>query len=388
MTLRRAAVIPEIVVRHAEEAAFLWLRRGREIDGQLLGENDIGRIDLRLGANVDGLEAASLAGWETAVERFGLFPEAGEAFVLGALALRAGDLECLSVAVQSAKTVGVAGLKAMSGATAITARQRLRGCVAHWLESADPFERALGLCSLSHHRVDSAAHVSRLLDDRDVAVRARACRLAGELGRLSLVAQLAHHMEADDVGEVFEAASALCLLGEAQRAVPVLDRLVGHDVFGTRAVELRLLATPGPAAKRWLQGLLEQPPLRAAATAAIGLVGDRAILPWLTGAMRDPALVRPAGVALRDLFAVDFNDTDLFSIDPALFPVDMSGPLEQGELPVADRVAQWWDRTRGEGMAPFQSMRALRVKALRSAVAQPGQPLANWRATRRFPAWV
>lgn len=388
MALSRTAVIPDIVVRHAEEAAFLWLQRSREIDGQLLGPDDIGRIDLRLDANLDGLEAAGSAGWETAMERFSLFPEAGEVFVLGTLALRAGDVECLSLAVQSARTVGAAGLKALSGATAKTGQQHLRGCVARWLNSADPFERTLGLCALSHHRVDAAAYVSQLLDDREMTVRRRACRLVGELGRLDMAAQLAHRMQADDVGEVFEAASALCLLGEAEQAVPVLDRLVGHQVLGTRAVELRLLVTPGGAGKRWLQGLLEQPPLRAAATAAIGLVGEPAIMPWLTRAMRDAELVRPAGVALRDLFAVDFNDTDLFSIDPALFSVNMGRPLEDGELPVADRVAQWWDSTRGEGMAPFQSMRVLRLGSLRSAVTQPGQPLGNWRATRRFPAWV
>ncbi|MBS0306418.1 MAG: hypothetical protein JSR43_13710 [Proteobacteria bacterium] len=388
MVLRRVAVIPDIVVRHAEEAAFLWLRRGREIDGQLLGADDIGRIDRRLDANLDGLEAAGSAGWETAVQRFALFPEAGEAFVLGTLALRAGDDERLAIAVQSAKTLGAAGLKALSGAAARTARQRLRGCVARWLNSADPFERTLGLCALSHHRVNAAAYESRLIEDGDVTVRRRACRLAGELGSRDLAARLVHHMQANDVGEVFEAACALCLLGEDAQAVPVLDRLVGHEAFGARAVELRLLATPGVTGRRWLQGLLEQPTLRAAATAAIGVVGDPVIMPWLIRAMRDAALVRPAGVALRDLFAVDFNDTDLFSIDPTLFPDDMGRPLEEGELPVADRVAQWWDRTRGEGMTAFQSMRTLRLGSLRSAMIQPGQPLHNWRATRCFPAWM
>ncbi|RUV31610.1 hypothetical protein [Mesorhizobium sp. M7A.F.Ca.MR.148.00.0.0] len=61
------ATIAAIVDQHAEDAAFLWLRRRREIDGSILDETDIGRIDQRLDANIEGLMAAGKAGWDAAM---------------------------------------------------------------------------------------------------------------------------------------------------------------------------------------------------------------------------------------------------------------------------------------------------------------------------------
>ncbi|WP_206526359.1 hypothetical protein, partial [Mesorhizobium sp. M7A.F.Ca.US.005.03.1.1] len=63
--------------------------------------------------------------------------------------------------------------------------------------------------------------------------------------------------------------------------------------------------------------------------------------------------------------------------------------LNDSPLPVADRVAAWWDEGRGgRGRTPFHSMRRLRLDALRAAIAATDTPLADWRRTRRFPAWL
>ena len=153
-----------------------------------------------------------------------------------------------------------------------------------------------------------------------------------------------------------------------------------------RAIELRLLTTPGKAGREWLRSRLDQPALRVAATAAIGLFGDVAVMPWLIARMREPALAEASGLALRDLFEVDFNDLALFTADPAELGPDFSGA---GPLPLADRVAAWWDEGRGgKAHREFRSMRRLRLDASRAALATPEAPLADWRQTRRYPAWM
>jgi len=109
-------------------------------------------------------------------------------------------------------------------------------------------------------------------------------------------------------------------------------------------------------------------------------------MPWLIERMREPEFAEAAGLALRDLFEVDFNDLALFTLDPALLGLDFAG---DEPLPVADKVAAWWDEGRGgRGHGTFRSMRRLRLDALRAALADPGATLANWRRTRRYPAWI
>ena len=99
-----------------------------------------------------------------------------------------------------------------------------------------------------------------------------------------------------------------------------------------------------------------------------------------------PELKVAAGRAFRDLFEVDFADTDLFTDDPATLGSEFA-EVEDHPLPVADRVKAWCEAG-PDDTEPFRSMRRRRLDALRAAIAAPGSVLANWRLTRRFPAWM
>ncbi|MEI8720150.1 MULTISPECIES: hypothetical protein [unclassified Mesorhizobium] len=390
--MQRIASIADIVDQHASDAAFLWFRRRHEIDRPILGETDIGRIDQRLNANLDGLMASGKAGWEAAQAHFADYSEPGELFVLGVLALRWGDAEAVALAIDAAATLGEVGVSALSGAIARTPRENLRPFVAEWLDARDARLRGLGLAALWHHRVDPGARLGDLLSNPHPDVRRRAFRLAGGLKRRDLLpAVLAglDGLDGDTPKERLTAALAACLLGEARSAHPVLDRIVlAEPGLAAAAIEMRLLTTPLKTGRSWLQDGLRQPALRATATAAIGLVGDRSVMPWLIARMREPELVFAAGLALRDLLDVDFNDTDLFTIDPVVLGKEFE-PVTASPLPVADRVTAWWDEGRGGGNhEPFHSMRRLRLDAMRAALAKPDAPLTDWRRTRRFPAWM
>ncbi|MER9582034.1 hypothetical protein [Mesorhizobium sp. M0276] len=385
----RVATIAAIVDQHAEDAAFLWLRRRREIDGPILDETDIGRIDQRLDANIEGLMAAGKAGWEAAQARFTDYAEPGELFALGTLALRWGDADLIEVAVAAAESLGKAGLSSLSAAVARTPREKLRPLVAQWLDARDALQRCLGLSALWHHRVDPGPRLHDLAVDSDARVRSRAIRLAGALKRCDLVPAALAGLDGETSKERLTAALACCLLGETRSAHLVVDKIVLTEPgLAEAAIEIRLLTTATKAGKDWLQKHLEQPALRGVATASVGLLGDPAVMPWLIEKMREPNLVVAAGAALRDLFEVDFGDTDLFVVDPALLGKDFAH-LDDTSLPVADRVEAWWDEGRGaRNHRPFRSMRLLRLNALRAALATSDARLADWRVTRRFPAWM
>lgn len=388
--MQRIASIAPLVAQHAGDAAFLWLRRRREIDGPLLDEIDIGRIDQRLEANIEGLMAAGEAGWQATRSQFADFKEPGEIFALGVIALRSGERAAIDAALAAGAEMGDAGADGLSGAVARTPREQLKPYVAEWLDARDPRLRCLGLAALQHHRVDPGARLADMLANADPQVRQRALRLAGIFKRRDLLAPVLTALGAEQPAERLSAALAACLLGEARAAHPVLDRIVlTQPELAGPAIEQRLLTTPGKAGKEWLQSRLDQPALRRAATRAIGLFGDRAVMPWLIERMREPELAEAAGLALRDLFELDFNDLALFTVDPALLGPDFAG---EGPLPIADKVAAWWDEGRGgqgyEGYGPFRSMRRLRLDAWRVALATPDARLEDWRRTRRYPAWM
>ncbi|MEO5760617.1 MAG: hypothetical protein ABIQ51_27595 [Mesorhizobium sp.] len=387
--MQRIATIPAIVEQHVEDAAFLWHRRAREIDGHVMGPFDIGRIDQRLNANLDGLFAAGQAAWDLVTARFADYQEPPELFLLGALAIEWQSPTAMKFALESARPLGKPGLSALSGAVARSSSDRLKPFVARWLDSAVAMERALGLSALYHHGVNPGPRLGELLGDRDTEVRRRALKLAGARRRRDVIVEVVACLEARGAEERLQAAVAACLLGEARLAQPVLDKmLAGYPEFAGSVMEIRLLTTPPAAARPWWQQSVSGPATREAAVAVSGMLGDMAIMPWLIEKMQSPELAYAAGLALRDLIEIDFNDTDVFVTDPAKL-----GPgfetIEATPLPSASQAQAWWDNGKGPArFDKFQSMRRLKLDAMRKALANAELALTNWRRSRPIPAWM
>ncbi|MCA0002212.1 MULTISPECIES: hypothetical protein [unclassified Mesorhizobium] len=387
--MQRIATIPAIIEQHVEDAAFLWHRRSREIDGPIMGAFDIGRIDQRLDANLDGLFAAGQTAWDLASARFADYQEPPELFLLGALAFEWQSASAIKFALESAGRLGKSGLSALSGSVARSSPGKLKPFVARWLDSTVAMERALGVGALHHHGGNPGPRLTGLLSDGDAEVRRRALKLAGALRRRDVIAKVWVCLEAPSAEERLEAAVAACLLGEAPRVHPMLDKMVARNPELAGAVfEIRLLTTPSTAARTWWEHFVSTAATREAAVAASGLAGDMAIMPWLIERMRSPELAYAAGLALRDLIEIDFNDTDVFVTDPAKL-----GPkfeiIEATPLPCASRVQTWWDNGRGPAkFGKFQSMRRLRLDAMRGALANAEIALTNWRRSRSIPAWM
>ncbi|MFK0689362.1 hypothetical protein ACFX5Q_14305 [Mesorhizobium sp. IMUNJ 23033] len=387
--MQRIATIPAIIEQHVEDAAFLWHRRAREIDGPVMGAFDIGRIDQRLDANLDGLFAAGQAAWDLAAARFADYQEPPELFLLGALAFEWQSAPAIKFALESAGPLGKRGLSALSGAVARSAPDKLKPFVARWLDSAVAMERALGVGALHHHGVNPGPRLRELLTDRDTEVRRRALRLAGARRRRDVIAEVVACLEARGAEERLEAAVAACLLGEARLAQPVLDKmLVGYPELAGAVMEIRLLTTPSIAARKWWQQLVSSAATREAAVAASGLLGDMAVMPWLIEKMQSPELAYAAGLALRDLVEIDFNDTDVFVTEPAKLGPEFE-TTEATPLPSASQAQAWWDNGRGPTrFDKFQSMRRLKLDAMRGALANAEIALTNWRRSHPIPAWM
>ncbi|MER8435305.1 hypothetical protein [Mesorhizobium sp. M1393] len=387
--MQRLATIPAIVDQHAEDAAFLWSRRCREIAGPLLGELDIGRIDQRLDANLEGLFASGEAAWAAANARFSDYHEAPELFVMACLALHWGLEKPLAAVIEAAAALGETGIKGLSGAIARTPREKLRPFVAKWVDSKETMLKCIGLAALWHYRADAGPSLGELAANGQAEVRIRALRLAGALRRRDLLPAIAERLAADRPPERLAASLAACLLGAGRMALPILDELLASgSVPPGELIDIRLLASAGTSAKTWLQKCLNEPSSRLPALAAIGMLGDRSIVPWLIERMREPQFAYAAGLAWRDLFEVDFNDTDVFTVNSASLG-NQFAEIEDSPLPMAERATAWWDDGRGPGKhATFHSMRRQRLAAIRASFENPDLPLADWRRTQRFPAWM
>lgn len=387
--MHRVAHIPRLTDQHAGEAAFLWHRRRIEVDGHRLDEIGIGRLDLRLDANMDGLSAAGIGGWQAAEAAHADFQDAGECFVLAALALASGEAERVVRALDLTAADGAEADRGWSGAVARVGESALKPYVAGWLASREDRLRRLALAALVHRRVDPGPGLAALLADPSPWVRARALRLAGRLRRRDLTAEIRTALTGETDEVRFEAAFAGVLVGDAAAAIPVIDALArAGGPYAAAAIELRLLLTPADAGRLWLRERLAAPATAVIATAAVGIPGDPVVMPWLIGRMREPAVAVAAGAALRDLFPIAFDETALFTGDGAsLGPgfADLSDPA----IPVADAVAAWWgDGTRPPDGRPFRSMRHRRLDALRRAVTDPAAPLEDWRIRRDMRLWM
>jgi uncharacterized protein (TIGR02270 family) len=401
-------IIPHIVEQHAEEAAFLWLLRDAAVEAPHYDLTDLARLDERVEAHIDGLRVAREPGWEIALAQLDRHQEAGEVFAAGVLALESQDPAKIDrvVAVAEAAPESTRGLISALG---WPRPESLRGIVKGFLDAASPFCRMLGVAACSVHRVDPHSYLGRLLRDDAAIVRARALRLAGELGRADLNQELREAVRDPDETCRFWAAWSAGLIAERGPAIPILrQHAEGDGALKWRALDLVLRIMPQPEAMAWLRGLNSDPKHARLAVTACGILGDPAFIPWLIGRMEIPDLARPAGESFSMITGVDLAYDDLerdapegFQAGPTDNPAAEDVALDPDEdLPWPDPVLlqQWWQDNGarfaagsrhlvGQPLSPDACQNALaagfqrqrRAAAFELALARPEALLANWR---------
>ena len=96
-------VIPAVLSRHAEEAAFLWLLRDRAVARPQYTLDTLAELDQRVEAHLDGLRVAGEIGAHLTNDQFLEFPEPGEAFTAALLALEVASADTIQVLFEAAE---------------------------------------------------------------------------------------------------------------------------------------------------------------------------------------------------------------------------------------------------------------------------------------------
>jgi len=233
-------------------------------------------LDDRVEARIDGLRVAEEAGWELCREALN-HQEAGEGFAAGVLALESGDKAKVDVVLEAA--VGPPELASgVVSAFGWVPFERTASVSSSLLAGSSPSLRRIGIAAHAIHRLDPGEALSRAVADEDVALRARALRAAGKLGRMDLLGRTRSSLQDEDQPCRFFAARSTALLGDRASAAPGLCAL--SETGGFRASEACALAVrclPVATAQKWLETLVRRPETLRLAVVGAGALGEPSV---------------------------------------------------------------------------------------------------------------
>jgi uncharacterized protein (TIGR02270 family) len=401
-------IITEIIEQHAEETAFNWLLRSSAVAEPHYDLPDLVHLDDCMEAHLDGLRIAGEPGWRICKEAMA-HEEPGEIFTAGVLAFGSGDAERMDGVLAAVETdPGLQG--ALISALGWIDFKNAGGPVRRLMSAKLPFLRYLGLAAHAVHRQDPGEALNDLLGDPEAAVRARAFKAAGELGRRDLLALIVPGYMDEEEKVRFYAARSGALLGDA-RAAAALQALVQQGgPWADRAVRPAASSLAPADARHWLGQLAQCDACLPLAVQGYGALGDPGAVDWLISLMQRPDQARAAGEAFSMITGCDIAYEDLETDAPEDF---QAGPTEDPDdddvapdpdenLPWPDpaRIASWWhDRKKefqhgvrhlaGQPVSDadhlktvlktgFQRQRIAAAFALASA--DPGMPLFEHRA--------
>lgn len=353
MSTVHVAIIHSVATQHTEEAAFLWLLRDAAATAPHYKLDHLARLDNRVEAHIDGLRVAGEGGWELLVEQL-QHEEAGEVFAAAVLALESRDAARIGRALDVAERVPET-VRGFVSALGWVERPQLQGTVKGFLEAASPFLRRLGIAACAIHRVDPGTALTDALTDADPALRARALRAAGELGRADLLESLRARLREDEDEHCrFWAAWSAILVGDRGRALELLQlTAMVATPLQMRAIALVARVLAGEGGRGFLKALSEDAGRLRTVITAVGAFGDPYYVPWLIGQMQSPPVARLAGEAFAMITGVDLAYQDLegewpegFEAGPTENPEDEDVSMDPDEdlaWPNPELVGRWWN---------------------------------------------
>lgn len=424
--------IPAVVSQHVEEAAHLRHVRSVLVRAPHVKLHQLGRLDERIAAHLDGIAVAGDYGLRLCTEALAS-PGAGEVFALAVRALELRDPARLLKLFDLAE-VEPAAERGLISAFGWVSAPLLQGTIRALLAAPSPALRRVALAACAMHRVDPGPALDAALQSDDAGLRERAWRVAGASTRVdrlgALEAAVAAPIEpgkgaADRGDPTWRAAQAAVLLGSRGAALHQL--LVASDAAtpaGDLAAELALRVVELPQAQAHLRGwaarAAEPTPVGVAAKRRLirrcGVVGDPQVVPWLIAQMEDLRWSRLAGEAFTLITGADLAWLDLERKPPEDGDNGRyGGPTEEAadddvaldedeSLPWPDvaKVQTWWARQAarfpagrrffmGSAPSPAEAVRVLRegcqrqrhAAALWACVLEPGCGLFPTAA----PAW-
>ena len=305
----------------------------------------------------------------------------------------------------------------MVGAFGWVSGPKLKGIVQSFFHSEYAVRRILALAACAMHRVDPGPHLDEAFTAADAALRARAFRVAGEVGRLDLLAllQAAALRDSEPDEPRFWAARSAVLLGDRSSSLAWLTTLAeGTGPFSDAAAELSLKALDLPAAHQHLRHCAAQTKADTPAAAQArrrlirrcGITGDPHLILWLIAQMTDLRLTRLAGEAFSMITGADLAWLDPDRKPPAGVdfgpnddPEDDNVAMDEDDglpWPDPDKVQAWWHSQQhrfpagqrffiGEPPSPAHALKVLRDGYQRQRIAAAQWACLLTPGTKLFP---
>jgi uncharacterized protein (TIGR02270 family) len=381
----KGLVNEDVVLQHGEEAAFLWQLRDAATTAPNYTAKELGELDERVEAHLEGLRVAGDRGWGFCcelLEREG----AGEVFAAAVLAFESRNPERIEKVLAAGCTDPELS-RGLISALGWLPPEATGDCLSDLLGSDEPAIRRVGIGGHAVQRRDPGAALADAIADADVHLRDRALKAAGELGRADLARTIEESISDEDEVCAFRAAWAAARLG--QRTPRVLDKLnsvaLGAGPHAERALEMRLRCLPLKQAIAWRDELRHDPSHRRLAAIATGIVGDPRLLDELITMMEDEELARVSGEAFAMITGVDLSYEDLdgdapegFDAGPTEDESDSSIELDPDEdlpWPVPSLVSAWLDERRARFPSGTRHIRGreMSVHSLEEALAEGNQ---------------
>jgi uncharacterized protein (TIGR02270 family) len=411
MAVAEPCIIKEVIEQHIQEAASLHALRATQVNFSLLRLHQLLRFDDRLAAHIDAVSLAGKSALHLSEAELEL-PSAGAVFIatIASLQCRSADVFYRLLHLSKAVSDAFAGFKA---AFAWVTENDVRTVSANLIKSQDPFHRLTAVAVCAMRRLEPSVSLADLMQDADAAVRARALRAAGELGKAELMPWVVAGMADEHPIHRFWAARSAVLLGNRRDAIDQLRMLSASDHVVARAA-LRLLLQVSSVAEghQVLMEFSQQAERQRILVEGAGLVGDPTYLRWLVARMEDPELARCAGESFSLITGLDLVEAGLDRESPEGVEVgpnddpdsDNVAMEEDDELPWPDpekieswlheHAAQYVNGVRYFAGAPLQPQRCLDVlrnagqrvritAATHLSILRPTTPLFEWRAPVR-----
>jgi uncharacterized protein (TIGR02270 family) len=353
------ATLPDVVTRHADDAAFLWAQREHGIERRDFTLEDLLIEESRLDAHLDGLLAAGGAAWRSLRGKLDE-REVGAAFALAWVALASRDAARLCTLFELTDSSAAPSREIVS-AFGWSAPACLQQPVKHLLGSSSPALRATGIAACAMHRVVPGDALRKAARDKNAGLRARALKAIAELGwRSGLPACIAALSDENPLCR-FWAACACLLFGEQSAALDVLLSLSRTEgPLRGRALRLMSATLPVAEARSAVRAANVMPLSERDKIEAVGLIGDPALIDWLITKMTDIRLARISGEALMRITGMDIGRSGLQAADapsddsPSDSADDEKVHLDRDSQlpwPDAQRVGEWWHRHKN-GLRP------------------------------------
>lgn len=335
-----------IVDQYFENASFLWHLRSVALDQPHYSLEDIGELESRIAANLDGLLAMPDQAWPICEEGLDL-QEAGETFSAAVVAF----VSLEQSKIQKVVSAGVENEQTFEGLLAAMTwlpENLVWSWVEKLLRSKDLNHKRLAVAVYAEKRKDPADYLTKLLARDDCVahpgLHGQCLRLIGEIKRRDLLPALKEGCNADEDSVCFWALRSTVLLGD-NTALAKLETYIDHSSpFSDSAIEIYVRAAPVASSRQLISRLASDDKNIRLAIHCSAALGDPQAITWLLHMMNQAKFSRVAAEAFTTITGIHLEQNNLSLELPKIAdPVPNNDPEDEGVDMDVDENLPWPD---------------------------------------------